>query len=374
MARVFWILYIWVRCITGFANSSCDSIHLQVVMNTTGFDCSQWKKPTFYYTPEASNHMPRQCKSLKKRICASSSTRFYDYNCENDSFNAFPFTRINHSSIGKCKGMHEVLTRMQVEEGHPTKSDVTQRLVDAINQLGIVISLTGAAGAGKSTISALGGYYGMHTVDLEDTPGKLDPAFPIPIEHPLFNYSKSKRYYSSAAKRYYRRQDLAISIEQHLEMRKQERKSAIVGLAAVSSIDLYRPYVETTVTVLLQPDVSVTNERFEIRNHLVGGHDSQRHDSTGYPLEDEVDVVLHTNGCPEQTLRDVCLGVLWWLHHSSIASEEHRHSKFRFGKFVDIFNTNVADINKAYDELGDSAILGDYQVVWACTQKEKKYE
>ena len=135
--------------------------HLQVVVNESGFACSRWAKQTFFLTPYAqAHHMPHTCRSLTKSPC-SSPVRVAAFRCASDSTAALPASVVmNGTFLQPCRGSHEELTLAQVEEQHPNKSAVTQHAVDVINRLGIVIALSGAPGAGKSTISALGAHYG----------------------------------------------------------------------------------------------------------------------------------------------------------------------------------------------------------------------
>lgn len=268
-----------------------------------------------------------------------------------------------------CRGSHEVLTLAQVEEQHPNKSVVTQRAVDTINQLGIVIALAGAPGSGKSTISALGAWYGMVSVDLEDLPGQRDSS--IPIDHPLYPVTGDIRdkVRVQGLSEIIKRNTMTNSGENGTVRHDQSswpplaRQSFIVGLAAYRSLKLFHPYIDSTISVLLKPSPLKYKRQFESRSKLVGG-DTQRPGLGGFALENEADIIMHTDGCPEQALRDICLAVIWWLFHAAASSVENRAMRLRFRKMAAQGNIKVERISRLYHELRISELLADHQVRW----------
>ena len=172
-----------------------------------------------------------------------------------------------NDNLTPCRGSHEVLTLAEVEEQHPNKSVVTQRAVDTINQLGIVIGLAGAPGSGKSTISALGAYYGMVGVDLEDLPGQRDSS--IPIEHPLYPETDLKQLRVQGLAEIIKRTTMTNSGESGTVRHDQRsgpplaRQSFIVGLAAYHSLKVFHPYIDSTISVLLKPSPLKYKRQFE---------------------------------------------------------------------------------------------------------------
>ena len=272
-----------------------------------------------------------------------------------------------NDNLTPCRGSHEVLTLAEVEEQHPNKSVVTQRAVDTINQLGIVIGLAGAPGSGKSTISALGAYYGMVGVDLEDLPGQRDSS--IPIEHPLYPETDSKQLRVQGLAEIIKRTTMTNSGESGTVRHDQRsgpplaRQSFIVGLTAYHSLKVFHPYIDSTISVLLKPSPLKYKRQFESRSKLVGG-DRQRPGLGGFELENEADIIMHTDGCPEQALRDICLAVVWWLFHAAASSVEHRAMQLRFRKMAAQGNIKVERISRLYDELRISELLADHQVRW----------
>lgn len=361
--------------LASFSSTRNASEHLQLIANTTNdFICTPWVKPTYFGSSRVKQKLPGTCAVLKKELCWS-QTRYWGYRCSVSNSTGIDYaTLIKATStyvndrLTPCRGSHEVLTLAQVEEQHPNKSVVTQRAVDTINQLGIVIALAGAPGAGKSTISALGAHYGMVGVDLEDLPGQRDSS--IPIEHPLYHWhADTKELRVRGLSEVIKRNTMTNSGESGTVRHDQRSgsplasQSFIVGLAAYHSLKVYHPYIASTISVLLKPSPLKYKRRFESRSKLVGG-DLQHPGLGGFELENEADIIMHTDGCPEQDLRDICLAVVWWLFHAAASSVEHQAMQLRFRKMVTQGNIKVERISRLNDELRISERLADHQVRW----------
>jgi len=330
---------------------------VQVVLTnaTAGFACSRWEKPTFFLSTKTRQTLPARCKELQREVCTASPLHYWTYRCSNASdvedavWTRFREGRPRSREPGcetRCPGSHEVLTLAQVAEQHPVKSAATQRAVDAIDELGVVVVLAGAPGSGKSTISALGALYGLRAMDLEDVPGNLGNDS-LPVDHPLYNFSGHKEDL--------RLRGLAALVGRHATQ--TARKSSIVGLGAYKKLGIFKPYIDGAVSVMLAPSAAEQKDRFQARSELVGG-DRQRSGHRWERLRDESDIVLHADGCPEHTLRDLCLAVLCWLHHAAADAVLHPALAARLRTLAPM-DLDAEKVSRLYAELGTAALLGD---------------
>lgn len=140
------------------------------------------------------------------------------------------------------------------------------------------------------------------------------------------------------------------------------RKSSLIGLAAVHSLNVYNPHIDYTVSVFLEPNPLEYMRRFQARSRLVG-RDTQRPGLAGFSLKDESDIILRSDGCPEQTLRDVCLAVLSWLYHAAEAAYKQRALEMRFTRIMTMLDIGTERISQLYDESGASKILADKKII-----------
>ena len=229
------------------------------------------------------------CPSLGFRHCNLSYSNV-SYEC-----NGSPSTL--NSDWRHCVGLHEVLTLSQISTQHPTRLQAVQRVVGMLNQLGVVVAITGPAGVGKSTIAALAAYYGMRMLDLEDV-------------HPHDELGKEESRNAALTH--------ALAAQRNGT---GHRTAMLVGLSGVSRLGVYsQANTDLAIAVLLRPSRQTMNARWLERNTVLHDnrqatkHQAQISDTPrGYSVLHEVDAIVQSEGCAEQVLVDVGTAAILWL-------------------------------------------------------------